>query len=406
MYITDEFEDENINSIRSKSLTLIRDIVKGTEDDNLISSFLRVLISELLTGINLDTYGELQKIDDHNMLTGYLLKMNNNKVCSMLREEATLLIIGNLSEDLFILMDKNILSVQEIDSFGKYIIDVVSRPITCINSKYLVGRALWTITRVLSCFKQTHSVLYGFFEASNRCLTSSTSDQAIKLVACSAITSICQIFKEIVIDEDYITDSFHALVNLLSTTQDNIYVPIETLTYLTKVNRDRALVVPQENAKKIIDIYSKFYEDSLIGTKLLELIKLWCKDQRSARHLINLFMPLSIKVFDEFFKSLKNKDNQNSNFEQIKNTMITAHGEADADLKSSVDMLPNLIDIIHLLLNYCLETDDKENLQYIMMIVNVICEILSNSSDTQIMQKGTILLKNFIPSCRSLILEK
>jgi hypothetical protein len=209
-----------------------------------------------------------------------------------------------------------------------------------------------------------------------------------------------------VIDEDYITDSFHALVNLLSTTQDNIYVPIETLTYLTKVNRDRALVVPQENAKKIIDIYSKFYEDSLIGTKLLELIKLWCKDQRSARHLINLFMPLSIKVFDEFFKSLKNKDNQNSNFEQIKNTMITAHGEADADLKSSVDMLPNLIDIIHLLLNYCLETDDKENLQYIMMIVNVICEILSNSSDTQIMQKGTILLKNFIPSCRSLILEK
>lgn len=56
-----------------------------------------------------------------------------------------------------------------------------------------------------------------------------------------------------------------------------------------------------------------------------------------------------------------------------------------------------------MLTKYCNETGDKQNLVWISMITNVICEILIKSNDMQILQRGTSYLRFYIPLCKDAI---
>ena len=71
LYISEEYDEENINSVRSKTLGLIREISKEIEDEALLS-FVKLLIDELTKGINLDSYKEVIKLDDYNLVKPYL----------------------------------------------------------------------------------------------------------------------------------------------------------------------------------------------------------------------------------------------------------------------------------------------------------------------------------------------
>lgn len=66
-------------------------------------------------------------------------------------------------------------------------------------------------------------------------------------------------------------------------------------------------------------------------------------------------------------------------------------------------MFQNLIDIIGILTKFCVATNDKDNLMVIGLIVNVICDILIKTNDIQILQRGTALLRFYIPLCSEII---
>lgn len=57
-------------------------------------------------------------------------------------------------------------------------------------------------------------------------------------------------------------------------------------------------------------------------------------------------------------------------------------------------------------MKYCVSANDTENLNWIAVIVNVICDILNKSNDIQIIQKGTSLLRFYVPMCKDLIEKK
>jgi hypothetical protein len=120
--------------------------------------------------------------------------------------------------------------------------------------------------------------------------------------------------------------------------EDTLILPIECITALSKINKEKALVVPMKASKLIVEIYSKFYNHPSIGVRILELVKLWAGDNRSAKVLIGLFVPFAIYVFEDFFKSLGKVD---KTFEDIKRTVMTEHGNnANLDVKANLDMLP------------------------------------------------------------------
>ena len=83
---------------------------------------------------------------------------------------------------------------------------------------------------------------------------------------------------------------------------------------------------------------------------------------------------------------------------------MTEH--SNPDIKTSSDMLPNLIDIITMLIKYCNENKDDTNLIWIALIVKSLCDILLLSNDVTILQHGCSLLRFYIALCKNIIIRQ
>jgi hypothetical protein len=335
LYITEEFDDENINSVRSKTLNLIKEITKEIDDESILK-FLKIIISEFTEGLKVENYSDVIKLDDYNFLTPYFEKMNTNPEYIFRRHEANLLILGTLSEDLIILREKNRISKEEVEELIKFLFTIISNPNK--DNSILVGRAIWCVSRLLSLVKHDVDILNAIFEGISVSLCHPESDLSVRLVSCLCLTSVCSKISSTEYNHQNIDLIYPQLIKLLQeVNEDTILIPIECIGALSAINKEKAMYVPLKASKLIVEIYSKFYNHPIIGVKILELIKLWCTDHRSARVLISLFVPFAIFVFDDFFRSLGKVD---KTFEDIKRTVITEHGNANMSVKTSLDMLP------------------------------------------------------------------
>ncbi len=363
LYTTDEFEEENINSIRTKTMNLIKEITQELDDDSLLK-FIKIIISELTEGINVENYSEVIKLDDYNFTTPYFNKLNSDKNYILRSHEANLFILGTLSEDLVLLRDKGRVENSEIQLLLKFLFDVITN-ISEKESKLVIGRSISCASRLLSLIRYDNTILKSVFECISVALISKKNDLSIKLVASQSLSNIAQKLltnaelekntnqlnennKEkndsIIFDSDNLFEVFKTLISLMKeTSEETLLIPIEAILEITKLNKEKALYVPYNSTKLFVDIYAKYYNHPFIGTKILELIKLWCSDKQSANLLLTLFVPFAFFVFDDFFKSL---GKESKNFEEIKKTVMTEHGNNDMNFKTSLDMLPVITKLI------------------------------------------------------------
>ena len=402
LYISEEYDEENINSVRSKTLGLIREISKEIEDDALMN-FVTLLIDELTKGINLDSYKEVIKLDDYNLVTPYLEKLNNDKVYVKMRQESNLLILGSISDDLFRLKESQILSQKETENLINFLLNLIKN-VDSENS-ILVGRTVWCLSKLLCLVRNDINYLTKIFDSVSQTMINKKSDLSIQLVSAQCISIICQrlISQKKEISSNYITKDYDALIEILNkVNEDTRFIPIENLLFLTKLNKETSLYIPLHHLTPVLKIYSENFNDNYVGPKLLELIKIWCEDKKSAHYLIGKFIPIAIKVFEDFYK--KNIGKTDEVFEEVKNTVMTEH--SNPDIKTSSDMLPNLIDIINMLIKYCKENKDENNLMWITLIVKSLCDILLLSNDVTILQHGCSLLRFYIALCKEIIIKQ
>lgn len=187
-------------------------------------------------------------------------------------------------------------------------------------------------------FRDNIDILFKVFEGISLCLVTH-KDLSVSLVATQTLIDIGEkLIKNQYNDLELLNKVIYRLIDLIDlTSEDTISIPIECLTIISKLNKEAALTVPLKASKKIIALYSNHYNHPIIGSKLLQIIRLWCEDERCSKLMIHLFIPFVVNVFDDFFKSLKGSGN--NNFEEIKKTVITEHG-GDIDVKTNLDMLP------------------------------------------------------------------
>ena len=402
LYISEEYDEENINSVRSKTLGLIREISKEIEDEALIN-FIRLLIDELMKGINLDSYKEVIKLDDYNLVKPYLEKLNNDPLYIQMRQESNLLILGNISDDLFRLKESQLFTKKETENLMNFLISIIKN-VEKENS-ILIGRTIWCLSKLLCLVRNDIDYLTKIFESVSQTLINPKSDLSIQLVSAQCISIICQrlISQKKEIKSKYITKNYDALILILNkVNEDTRFIPIENLLYLTKLSKENALYIPLHHLTPVLKIYAENFNDNYVGPKILELIKIWCEDKRSAHCLIDKFIPIAIKVFEDFYRNNIGKTDED--FEEVKNTVMTEH--SNPDIKTSSDMLPNLIDIITMLIKYCNENKDDTNLIWISLIVKSLCDILLLSNDVTILQHGCSLLRFYIALCKNIILRQ
>jgi len=82
---------------------------------------------------------------------------------------------------------------------------------------------------------------------------------------------------------------------------------------------------------------------------------------------------------------------------------MTEH--SNPDIKTTSEMLPNLIDIIIMLIKYCHDNNDSTNLMWISLIIKALCDILLLSKESTILQKGCSLLRFYIALCKDTIIK-
>jgi hypothetical protein len=402
LYISEEYDEENINSVRSKTLGLIREISKEIEDDALMN-FVTLLIEELMKGINLDSYKEVIKLDDYNLVTPYLQKLNKDKLYVKMRQESNLLILGSISDDLFRLKESQILSQKETENLLNFLLNLIKNVEN--ENEILVGRTIWCLSKLLCLVRNDINYLTKIFDSVSQTLINKKSDLSIQLVSAQCISIICQrlISQKKEIQSKFITKDYDALIELLNkVNEDTRFIPIENLLYLTKLSKENSLYIPLHHLTPVLKIYAENFNDTYVGPKILELIKIWCEDKKSAHCLIDKFIPIAIKVFEDFYK--KNIGKTDEEFEEVKNTVMTEH--SNPDIKTSSDMLPNLIDIICMLIKYCNENKDANNLMWITLIVKSLCDILLLSNDVTILQHGCSLLRFYIALCKDIIIKQ
>ena len=402
LYISEEYDEENVNSVRNKTLGLIREISKEIDDDSLVN-FIHLIINELTTGINIDNYKEVIKLDDYNLIVPYLDKLNNNPVYLQTRQESNLLILGTLSDDLLRLKEKQAITLEEVEQLINFLLTIISSPEK--ETSILVGRAVWCLSKLLCLVRNDTDMLKKIVNSVSLTMCHSKSDLSIQLVSAQCISIICQrlISTKKTIDSEYITNDFDKLIELFDkVNEDTIFIPIENLLFLSKLNKEKALYVPIKHLNPILKIYSSNFNDPYIGSKLLELIKIWCEDKSSASIILEKFIPIAIKVFEDFYKN--NLGEVNSNFEMVKKTVMTEH--SNPDINTSSEMLPNLIDIITMLIKYCSENKDSNNLIWISLIIKALCDILILTNDVTILQRGSSLLRFYIALCKDTIIKQ
>ena len=400
LYISEEYDEENINSVRSKTLGLIREISKEIDDDALLN-FIHLIIEECTFGINLENYKEVIKLDDYNLVTPYLEKLNKDNIFLQTRQESNLLILGSIYDDILRLKERQLISQNEVENLLNYLLDIISNPQK--ETSILVGRAVWTLSKLISIIRNDIDFLTKIFNAVSGTMCNELSDLSIQLVCAQCISIICQrlILLKKQIESDFFYKDFDKLIDLLNkVNEETIFIPIENLLFLSKLNKEKSLYIPLKHLTPILKIYAENYDDVYLGNKILELIKLWCEDSTSAKALLDKFIPIAIKVFEEFYKGIGDTDKQ---FEEVKKTVMTEH--SNPDIKTSSDMLPNLIDIITMLIKYCNENKDEQNLMWISLIVKALCNILIKSNDVTILQRGCSLLRFYIALCKDIILK-
>ena len=402
LYISEEYDEENINSVRSKTLGLIREISKEIEDDALMN-FISLLIDELTKGINLDSYKEVIKLDDYNLVTPYLEKLNKDKIYVKMRQESNLLILGSISDDLFRLKESQILSQKETENLLNFLLNLIKNVEN--ENEILIGRTIWCLSKLLCLVRNDINFLTKIFDSVSQTMINKKSDLSIQLVSAQCISIICQrlISQKKEIQSKYITKDYDSLIEILNkVNEDTRFIPIENLLYLTKLSKENSLYIPLHHLTPVLKIYAENFNDTYVGPKILELIKIWCEDKKSAHCLIDKFIPIAIKVFEDFYK--KNIGKTDEVFEEVKNTVMTEH--SNPDIKTSSDMLPNLIDIINMLIKYCNENKDENNLIWITLIVKSLCDILLLSNDVTILQHGCSLLRFYIALCKNIIIKQ
>ena len=162
LYISEEYDEENIISVRSKTLALIREITKKIEDDALCE-FILLVIDELINGIKIENYKEVIKLEDYNLITPYLNKLNNEKLNSQMRQESNILILGNISDDLLRLKDKQI-KMGEIENIFNYLIKTITEKNIKENS-ILIGRTVWCKSKLICLVRTDEAYLTKIFNS-------------------------------------------------------------------------------------------------------------------------------------------------------------------------------------------------------------------------------------------------
>eukprot|EP00347_Sterkiella_histriomuscorum_P016065 403354618 len=311
---------------------------------------------------------QLSELDDLFILPGY----------SIMKYEVAFFMIGQLQDSLTI-------PAQLIDQCIK----LLSSPETQVLLKL---RSLWLLEKLVSApvvRKQKETIGRQIFQI----ISDMFVNQSEFVLNYQCIKTLHRYIKLIDIKKSYpesYKDMLCIFMQKISQTipqckDETIHVPIESLSFLSKIDQEACCKVVDQVMPSVMELYSKYYQDGIIGPDIVDLIKLWARFPDN-QAFAQLFLPQVNIIIQQYYNYTCQQSNPI---------------EAQKMIDSSI--LKNMLSI---LTSYILQTKyrqlNQESIDIIKYLFRMELEILNVSKEIYICIYTILSLSSFIQAVPSL----
>lgn len=401
-FIVDEDIEEYLKSPRLSCLKLISVLVDMFTDST-VEAIVRVvesMLSNISQGLSApllqSSNPEIQLLNDgYNRSILEVVRKNPVKHMWKTREAAVLL-LGNISQDI-ISFNARIKKTgrQQLDVakfFSSIVLTDLAQTQQTAGSEFLKGRALWCTAKLSDIMDANHPDCINIFRICCNAL-SENEPLAVRLSSCYAVLKIT---KKAVSTQE-INDILPALLaNLVSLIQvsstDNLHLVLDTLLEVSIINSELSSIVPSYAATVFLKLFSKYYGEGSLNTKIIAVIRFWCDLKSSLSYLLDAFLPFVCGLLNAYPSNPKEKSASFSSTSTMGSQM------------ESLLILPNSLEIMTMFLKKS-NSGSKER-DRLMDLFEPLLELLDRTEDISILLQGTTCLRAFCGYAADEILKR
>lgn len=85
--------------------------------------------------------------------------------------------------------------------------------------------------------------------------------------------------------------------------EETVHVPLEFLTYFSKVDDSCCAKVCGRVMPGIINLYSRYYSDGLIGADIVDLLKIWARVQNNQAFIEQFLTSHIFEVIRQYYRA-------------------------------------------------------------------------------------------------------
>jgi hypothetical protein len=84
--------------------------------------------------------------------------------------------------------------------------------------------------------------------------------------------------------------------------EETVHVPLEGLTFLSKIDSECCAKVCGDVMPGIIELYAHYYGDNMVGSDIVDLLKLWAKIPNNQAFITLFLEPHVFTIVQQFYK--------------------------------------------------------------------------------------------------------
>lgn len=391
----DELTEDKPLTIRYQCVQLLKSMASMIEPKSLLS-FIKIVINELVQGINSSVYSDIVLISQYPEVLKKYYNIISDKDMVILINEANLLILGSLSEEIGLLIKDELISRNDMAMFINGLFTLISNANAGSNESNLsnitIGRAIWCIKQLLvNVFSDD---LVFLKEAIQKVILmliehKKKADIGTQLIYCQTLFTLASLLKhdELYLENDILTQISNRLLALLKNTfNETMAIPLQTITALSLINEPLSKYIQSNYYKEILQLYLSNFNNPNVDC-FVTLFKAWSNSTSTINSLFTEFIHLFSLIVSHLYPTIIQSNNKQ------KFMMASYHIKEisnEALFLSIMTMINALITTNHLLI------ESSKNEAMILQSILFTSEIILKSDDISIIHSCSLFLSSML----------
>ena len=384
--------NENVyeHSVRNYCLNFISQIIENFDDDA-VEAILWVTENFLLSNEEHKSSTVETSFDEVDVMK-YTYN-SKDKRHGLKKREVALYILGSLSDDIIKYKNrKGATNKSIINIFSSIVLPDLQDQST---PNILKGRSMWWATQLSEIMGNKDARWFDVVDASVKML-SKENELSLRISACRTLVHF---INKMDLDKLsnislYISSILENVDELLEfCDEDTIHIPISAMRKLSKMDEEAVSTIAHESAPKLLKHFKRHHDQSIVGSDLLEIFKMWTNYEKWKTIFSNNYTPFALEIVKNYFMMTNSKmSKEDEEYSKNQKDAFRALDVEDNLIDSSI--LQHSLDILWRLLK---KTDpESQEHNAVIDIFPLLVDIALESEDVFLLLHTTSCLRTFI----------